>query len=555
MTTRGMMQQQPLTFAERTQSAVRAFLRSAVVVDDELGATASSSVATPLSTAERSDPTLQGLGPVIAPADEDLQPSRMDPQRIIQAFADRDIVCAAIRPDDRDGSSIDRLIRVASRADLVTVDWNMGGEAGSIALRVVEALRNAAGRRVVAIYTKTPQLDEIREALAGLPEAAPDVSSTRFDFGSLAVVILLKPESGVKFGPDEQQVVSETDLPDRLIDEFGRAAGGLLANAALRGLAAIRDRTPQVLSALSPALDAGYLTHRFLLDSPADAEEHAVMLVALEAASTLSTTDIEGEVGIDAIRAWLVDRGFVDRDIPAGPWNEIFKESRERRLDAIVTVLEVGLNEARRIGSVPKLKDERKVHQPVVGLFAPSTVAGTESSEHFAHRMSIRTSYQLPPRRLGFGSLIALDTTLFVSIQPACDAVRLKADTAFPLLTLERVVGKGGFDLVVASGDMKGHFRIPHRFRDIELVTFIRNPDREAVLEQLIDGEWRFLEAGGKGRKFALVGELRESTAMRTAKHVADRLSRVGLDESDWLRRSVPPDPDDAVARELDRRD
>jgi hypothetical protein len=60
--------------------------------------------------------------------------------------------------------------------------------------------------------------------------------------------------------------------------------------------------------------------------------------------------------------------------------------------------------------------------------------------------------------------------------------------------------------------------------------------------------------AGQDPRRFEWIGELRESTALRIAKRVADRLSRIGLDESEWLRRSAPADPDEVMARELERR-
>jgi hypothetical protein len=551
------MESRPRTFADRTNSAARAFLRSALVVDDELDGRRIENARTPRRVPiVLPDPTLEGLDPVVPPEPVDEASGRLNSERIVRAFADQEIVCATLRPDS---GGFEHIVNVARRADLVTLDWSMdprprrGKE--RLAISIIKGLVNVAGRRVVAIYTKDPNIGAIAKELERLPGSHGD--GRRFEIGSLTVVILLKPDSGARRGPDRDAVVSEEDLPAALINEFAKAAGGLLANATLRGLAQIRDRTPSILASLGPDLDIGYIAHRFLLDVPRDAEDHAVVLIAAEAAATLTAKDVENEVGIESIRAWIADQPVFRPDVPKATWGLIFRKQREGgRAEAVLSVLRAGLAKASKDLDLGNVTNDKKVHRKVAMLFAGTEDEAKRSEELFAERMSVRSSYGTGPRRLGFGTLLTSDSKLYVSIQPACDAVHLSDDVRFPLLCLRREDGWSAFDLVLADGRMAGRYSIPLKFRDLELVRFHADADLGAVIETTQeDGERRFVEVAGEdARRFEWIGELRESTALRIAKRVADRLSRIGLDESEWLRRSAPADPDEVMSRELERR-
>ena len=53
-----------------------------------------------------------------------------------------------------------------------------------------------------------------------------------------------------------------------------------------------------------------------------------------------------------------------------------------------------------------------------------------------------------------------------------------------------------------------------------------------------VNEEYRFKESNG-GKQFYWMGELRDNFSQRIINNLGSHLSRVGLDESEWLRRSA----------------
>jgi CheY-like chemotaxis protein len=317
-----------VAYRERANSAARDFLRSAVVVDDDtyLG------LPGPSEAAETDqDPTLADL-PVIAIPEEsatEAPAGRLDVAAVVRGFALMGIVCAALRPEPpgADDAPDAAVLKASEGADLIILDWALPRDDGVQAERLIRALaaRPERGWLVIAVYTKSRRLEEIAAQVEDTVRSACG-SAVRnglvIKSKGLVVQILAKPIEDAATG---RNAVTAEELPERLVSIFAEAAGGLLSTAALRGLTALRNETLGILQSFDPVADPGFVAHRLLLPRPADAEDHAVALLAAELSDVLESAGVGIEVDYDAVEAWVKSRGLAsDADITPAKWGTVF---------------------------------------------------------------------------------------------------------------------------------------------------------------------------------------------------------------------------------------
>jgi hypothetical protein len=89
------------------------------------------------------------------------------------------------------------------------------------------------------------------------------------------------------------------------------------------------------------------------------------------------------------------------------------------------------------------------------------------------------------------------------------------------------------FDYVVDDGDVTTYLRLSRKPADIEHWKFKADSAFRAVVAK---GNPPVFVTTGR-RTFRWIGQLNEAHAQRAAQEVGAEQSRVGLAESDWLRR------------------
>jgi hypothetical protein len=123
----------------------------------------------------------------------------------------------------------------------------------------------------------------------------------------------------------------------------------------------------------------------------------------------------------------------------------------------------------------------------------------------------------------------------WVCIQPLCDCVRIKGKRAFPFLKMSR--NDDQFDLVLPEGgDNYVKVRISYRPYESKLIEY-RADKTETVISKR-EGE-KFIFTSTENKKYEWVAELKFEHAQRIVNKYATEQSRVGLDESEWLRLSA----------------
>lgn len=121
---------------------------------------------------------------------------------------------------------------------------------------------------------------------------------------------------------------------------------------------------------------------------------------------------------------------------------------------------------------------------------------------------------------------------------PRCDSVRIDKNRVFPFLLIEP--SGGIFDIILKSSDQFETFLNRNKPFEIKLIEFPHNRKTNGVIRasKNTDGEFCFNDT--KSEEYIWISELRWAHAQRLAQKFANNLSRVGLDESEWLRRHSP---------------
>ncbi len=551
-------------FKGRCRAAAERFLQTVVVIDDEpdyrIDPEGPES-RTAIREASQSHPA--SFGPATAVDGAAFAPDRETPERNVMLaapdhrlsvtplsdrFSDFGILCAVYRPT-RGEEMVERAVKIAANADIVVVDWQLEDRSSQKAKEIIRQILlrddDRKGRlRLIAVYTGQPGVallaEELREFL-NRRDLQPDSSNASvLSEPAVRIVFLQKASDGATRVADG---VSESELPERLIDEFSRLNEGLLSTVALEAIAAVREGSHHILATFHSGLDAAFVLHRCVIPHPEDSEVFAVGLVAAEIESLLRAEDLAGQaVGADVVTDWVRHSAPVGGKFSAG--------AQDLQADEVVK---------RIVGQADgKPFNVKKIEPWATALYGaePAVRGGLDEMS----RLSIlkREAYgrrslpSLPPvltlgtimRRLPDAGATATDPVEYFLLctQPACDSVRIEDKQAFPFQRLDVPDERHpNFNIVVRLKDKTdARLRIngkPHR---TEMFTFSRASEQRMFVVAKIDGEMYVFE-DIDGKRFEWIADLKDLTAQWATNMLGASFNRVGLDRFEWLRIKEGP--------------
>lgn len=497
---------------------------------------------------------------------EDLGKNILKAKPLIDAFADKGVVCSIIRPDLAEEKVVERSIALASVADIVVVDWALGKtqdeaedrRASEIIKGIIEGDLKKQGRlRLIAVYTAEGNpatiLDSLYEHIQGLVYPDPIIKDTaKFTIQNrfLKIVILLKTAAGEHI-PNIKPVDFDS-LPEKLQELFAELNSGLLPSVTLRAIAAIREGTHHLLAVLHKDLDSALIGHRCLLPHPEDAEEFCEDLVAGEIRSILALKQIGKEyAGEKQNEMWVASRLDGDGTMHYGE----LRASPEQISD----LLSKGEEDRHKLFK-SKVKNEWAVRNNKKAEKAPSFEAnlipqflhgdeaeGTKVNYEFARLSSFKREAfglrqpitdWLPKLTLGTVLQRIKDGKIFLCLQPRCESVRLDKNEmhVFPFLEIER--GKQKECIIVNTVGADGE--------PIEKKLFFESkPKNQAIFQfKCILGD--SITAKNKGNfyifsalrtKFYWLGDLKDPHAQNIVGKMSDEVGSVGINPYEWQRR------------------
>lgn len=508
-------------FGPRSHDLAQRFLQTAVVVDDE--------AYVPLDGGDGPQAEVVAPGRHTPPSSqEDQGPGGRGPVHTLNAgsitdsFSALGVICGVVGPTET-------AMVTMRQADIVVLDWLLQDGEPEYALKLLRGLlagevdRNSL--RLVAIYTGEARLEEICAAVstelkdAGL---APVDNETKTEVSYRHGRVVLYAKSGVNLAePLRERSVPEEDLPERLVEDFASMTEGLLPGIALTSLTAVREGAHMVLDRFRAEIDPAFLAHMACLSDPEEAEQQIVAHVAEELRGLVSeAVAAESPAGKQAVESWIRRDGRTSFEFDG------------RKLDPTQTIqlATEGLEASNALKS-------SAFEGLSTGFARPGT---TNLDERLAWIMNFRTVYNEPPPRLWLGSVVTMNEAdgekHLICMRPRCDCVRLKDETTFlflPLLDpckrMDQIVVEidGAFMRLGVGLDPSGW--VLRRFQPTDGIRAVTATKSEP------NGGFEFTDSCGV--RYVWRGELKAEFAQRIAQTFTANLSRVAVDESEWLRR------------------
>ena len=229
----------------------------------------------------------------------------------------------------------------------------------------------------------------------------------------------------------------------------------------------------------------------------------------------------QSPAGAEAVEGWIRDRNGRTRQFVFG--------KKRLDLDETITLARKGLKASVLTPNA---------FESLSAGFADSGVVGLD--ERLAWIMSFRTVFNAPPPTLRLGSVVTAnpdgDERHLICMRPRCDCVRLEEETSFFFLPLVEP-RKAKEQLVVRLGNEFKRLGI-----GLDPVGWVRQQfkpleGKGAVIatKEGPDGAFVFMDTSNE--RYTWQGELKAEHAQRIAQTFTTTLSRVAVDESEWLRR------------------
>lgn len=548
-------------FVESSRKIAEKFLQTVVVVDDKAF----------LSSEDRPHGDLRSPGrgtkmdiedkPELADRTPAIDSHELNAKELVDRFAEKGLVCAVIRAEDGSESLSPETVAVSKRADIVVLDWVIGNERGTKTLELIKGItgddvdQSSTGRvRLIAIYTGENDLLKIIDVVE--KDLKESYSVTRINdftltWGASRIAVYAKEDVSV---PDQlkNRVIPISKLPNTLINEFSEMTMGLLSNFALASFTAIRDNTHRVLAKFPSYLDAPYLAHRSLIDPPEEAESHVLPLFVSEIESVLNDTKVADQVSLPTIEHW-----FNCSDMsPVDLHRRMKFRSKKTAHDAMMDLVKRGIRKETASSSCHSWKKvlhrfkseaDKECLSDLTAILTMDGRPGEQSDRELALLMSVNTRYSSPPPALTLGTIVAEDigerTSYFVCIQPRCDSVRLTAKRYFPFLkfTVASNSDAKDFGYIIRDKKQTVELRLKIRPHEAQQILFKPKSQEKEILAVKGGSDWVFSSkgSGGGARQFRWVADLKPAHAQRIANEFAHEISRVGLTESEWLRRKA----------------
>lgn len=387
--------------------------------------------------------------------------------------------------------------------------------------------------KLVIVYTGETDLKGITDDIYNDVEEYGNFKcgDCRVYSSNVAIVICAKYNGKEQFKHLEDlksKVVKYENLPYFVMNEFSKLVNGILPNYALSAISAIREQTSKILNVYSGETDYAYLGHRVLLKNQKDAQQLLVKVFGESISDLIASYSSE-------IDNWLfpwVDYIFQDAKVVKINNKEITidgKLLKELLLDNSETYKE---KIARLLHGCLTTKE---AENNSTLLFSVDKTIADYSNAQFAKITHHKNIFGILPKRpmLTLGTVVLHDGKYYVCIQQRCDSVRLTEERKFLFLPLTNTNGKMH---ILINNDT--HLNVSEFSYALKTVKFKPQKGEDCVyaINAEEQGCEKLIFESIYGEKYEWVLELKELQAQRIVAAYCSALSRVGLDESEWLR-------------------
>jgi hypothetical protein len=182
--------------------------------------------------------------------------------------------------------------------------------------------------------------------------------------------------------------------------------------------------------------------------------------------------------------------------------------------------------------------ERNNLKEDTVKCFSYNNEMNNEIHEEFSilthHKSRFISNIFLPI--LTLGTVLKNEKSEYlICIQQKCDSVRIDKNRNFLFLPLDVVYGNGSFDFLSKEDNEYIKLKIINNSYQLKVIEF-KATDRGIVEAQKNDFKLYF--NGSDRSQYLWLFDLKESHAQKISNEYAATLSRVGIDQSEWLRRN-----------------
>lgn len=493
------------------------------------------------------------------PSKDRQKANAFDASKISSVFAQKGKLCTVFAPSTEE--DLKNCSSLFAKSDVVVLDWYLDLEnerpiedaekdadseepRGIYTLELIKNIVEDATEKklkLIIVYTGDGAklygiTKDIHEAIA--TNANYTIDEKRCQVSSANVTILVRAKDNgekdqLKYNQDlRSKIVKYEDLPDFITAEFARSVGGLLPDFALSAITAIRDNTSNILGVFSKDIDPAFLGHYVSIPDCNDAISMLPKIFGTAVANLIETSDVDFDSWIEA---WI-DENIKDSNTIINGKNIDINAEKLKCLLKSSADFEEKFNTSFDIQA-----KKEKVNRYTADLYKIETTKlfcsekANTSNYKWAKLVQHSNLFSSPKiHRLTTGTIIKYkeEDKFLICIQQSCDSVRISPDEERTFLFLPLVQGINGEAIVVGEQD---HLIVDNKSYSIKLHRFSPNENNANITAELKEnGEYVFEDTDGK--QFVWVAELKELFAQHIVSAYASQLSRVGIDNSEWIR-------------------
>ena len=472
-----------------------------------------------------------------------------DAQAVTGEFAASGKMCAVYAP--KTVSDIENYCDVLNKADVIILDWRLDLEIdkmdelnpeadaevedtrGEHTIRIInDQLKNNGNKKLklIIIYTGDT-IAAIKDVIEGqFTGYSFDEATYSMQINNVKLIVRGKGEDGEKRYDHNSELkkflIRYNELPNLITSTFASMSSGLVSNFALEALSNIRDNTSRILGAFSPMLDPAYLGHKVMIPDSAESKRFLVQLLGDVMTELIESCSIDTSEWIDK---WI-DSNVVDETITL---NGVSLNKTKQKLKQLVSSDKPELQEKLNgVGWGISDKKFKKIQHHIPELFVYNDSDINQANESFAvlthHKNVFRPLSEAPILTLGT-VICSTSGQYYICIQQKCDSLRITNERRFLFLPLSK---SGEHPIIVDNGSALFPNKKSYELKTIKFKPIKDNGPVRAVISD--DGSFVFKSLHDESYKWIV--EIKDLHAQRIVNSYCAQLSRVGLDESEWLR-------------------
>ena len=497
-----------------------------------------------------------------------------DVRSMIRESASKGLVATAYSPEQ--SVDLDAIADIGKKVDVLVLDWRIdfteqpepgqdddeeedaADRRGHFAMSVIKKLiasddggKTTDQLKLIFIYTGETGLQDIRTDLSKAFPEFTSVDAYTLCKGGIRISIWAKESltHTFKHVPENRaRIRTYSQLIDEVATEYVMISSGLMSNICISALTCLRNNTYKLLAKFSAELDPAFAAHRAMLLNPENAGELLKDIICEELNAILTNENISSSITDDTINKWIDSQEFKDITIALkGKKNAVINNEKRKlwQSEGYVSLLKKELDEkGSRVLTDDEIDNFERYHllKCACSTFTPANLGGSCSNEEFSilthHRRNSLSSTSAP--NLTLGTVIKCDNSFYLCIQQKCDSVRIPVGEPRNFLFLPMIEATTKFDVLHKVGpDDYLHLSIMYKnCHSLQIFGFAPLDDSGTVQAQKEGDNFFFTSCGGEATKYQWILDLKDAHAQRMVNNFAAQLARVGLDESEWLRRA-----------------